>query len=163
MTSTAVAAKLCYRISRFIDALELPGAERARLKGLAPAIHGTKSRLYAEAVAAGNVHLRRGVARLLREARAAGLRLAVVSTSATANLAVLLETTLGAGARSWFESIASAEQVAHKKPAPDLYLHALSALRLPAERCAAFEDSANGVWAARAAGLYTDDRRSADL
>lgn len=143
------------RIVHFIDNLDPPASEQAKLRDLAPAIHRTKSRLYAESVAGGQVYLRRGVARLVRDARAAGLQLALVSTSATTNLAALLKATLGEGAHRWFESVTSAEQVARKKPAPDLYLHALSALRLSAERCVAFEDSANGVTAARAAGLYT--------
>ena len=143
------------RIMHFIDTLALPDAESSRLKKLAPAIHRTKSRVHAESVASGNVHLRRGAARLLREARAAGLRLALVSTSAATNLTVLLEATLGQGTRSWFDCVASTQDVARKKPAPDLYLHALGELRLPARCCVAFEDSANGVTAARAAGLYT--------
>lgn len=143
------------RIMHFIDTLDLPDAETGRLKELAPAIHHTKSRVYAESVASGNVYLRRGAARLLREARAAGLRLALVSTSAAANAALLLEATLGEASRNWFACVASAEKVARKKPAPDVYLDALAALQLSAERCVAFEDSANGVKAARAAGLYT--------
>lgn len=143
------------RIMHFIDTLNLPAAEGSRLKELAPAIHRTKSSVYAESVASGNVFLRRGVARLLHEARAAGLRLALVSTSAATNLTVLLEAALGQGTHSWFDCVASAQDVARKKPAPDLYLHALVELRLPARCCVAFEDSANGVKAARAAGLYT--------
>ncbi len=143
------------RIMHFIDTLALPDAQKARLRELTPAIHRTKSRVYAENVASGNVPLRRGAARLLREAQAAGLRLALVSTSAAANLTVLLEATLGQGTRSWFDCVASVQDVARKKPAPDLYLHVLAELRLPARCCVAFEDSANGVRAARAAGLYT--------
>lgn len=143
------------RIQHFIDTLELPDAESGRLKALAPAIHRTKSRVYAESVASGNILLRRGAARLLREAHAAGLRLALVSTSAAADWTVVLEATLGQGTRSWFDCVVSAQDVARKKPAPDLYLRVLAELRLPARCCVAFEDSANGVKAARAAGLYT--------
>jgi beta-phosphoglucomutase-like phosphatase (HAD superfamily) len=56
---------------------------------------------------------------------------------------------------SWFTTIASGDMVANKKPAPDIYRLALQGLRLPAERCIAFEDSVNGLKAARAAGLFT--------
>jgi HAD superfamily hydrolase (TIGR01509 family) len=47
----------------------------------------------------------------------------------------------------------SAEQVARGKPAPDLFLHAASSMSVPPARCVVIEDSANGVQAARAAGM----------
>ncbi len=49
--------------------------------------------------------------------------------------------------------IFSAEQVAHGKPAPDLFLHVAKTLAVPASRCIVIEDSPNGVAAARAAGM----------
>jgi len=45
--------------------------------------------------------------------------------------------------------------VKEKKPAPDIYRLVLASLRLPAESCIAFEDSVNGLRAAKAAGLAT--------
>lgn len=47
----------------------------------------------------------------------------------------------------------SARDVAHGKPAPDLFLHAAAAMGVPPERCAVVEDSPYGVQAARAAGM----------
>lgn len=47
----------------------------------------------------------------------------------------------------------SADLVAHGKPAPDIFLHAAAALSIAPESCLAIEDSANGVIAARAAGM----------
>ena len=47
----------------------------------------------------------------------------------------------------------SAEQVAHGKPAPDLFLHAASAMGVPAPRAVVIEDSPHGVTAARTAGM----------
>ncbi|HEY1332275.1 MAG TPA: HAD family hydrolase [Actinomycetota bacterium] len=49
--------------------------------------------------------------------------------------------------------IFSAEQVAHGKPAPDLFLYAASAMGVPPSGCIVIEDSPNGVAAARAAGM----------
>ena len=49
--------------------------------------------------------------------------------------------------------IYSADHVTHAKPAPDLFLHAAARLGLPAADCLVLEDSANGVLAARAAGM----------
>lgn len=50
--------------------------------------------------------------------------------------------------------IFSATEVAHGKPAPDLFLHAAESLNTAPERCAVVEDSAYGVQAARAAGMH---------
>ncbi len=47
----------------------------------------------------------------------------------------------------------SAEHVTHAKPAPDLFLHAASALGIAPADCLVIEDSVNGVLAARAAGM----------
>lgn len=49
--------------------------------------------------------------------------------------------------------IYSADHVARAKPAPDLFLHAASALEIAPQNCLAVEDSSNGVRAARAAGM----------
>ena len=49
--------------------------------------------------------------------------------------------------------IFSATEVAHGKPAPDLFLHAAGAMGAAPPRCAVIEDSPVGVAAARAAGM----------
>jgi HAD superfamily hydrolase (TIGR01509 family) len=49
--------------------------------------------------------------------------------------------------------IYSADHVTHAKPAPDLFLYAAAALKVAPEKCLVFEDSGNGVRAARAAGM----------
>jgi HAD superfamily hydrolase (TIGR01509 family) len=49
--------------------------------------------------------------------------------------------------------IFSAAEVAHGKPAPDLFLHAARTLGVAPERCVVVEDSRYGVAAARAAGM----------
>lgn len=52
-----------------------------------------------------------------------------------------------------FSATVSSEEVAHGKPAPDVYLEAARRLRARASACVAIEDSANGVRSARAAGM----------
>jgi HAD superfamily hydrolase (TIGR01509 family) len=59
----------------------------------------------------------------------------------------------GAGLRDCFVVTMSTEQVAHGKPAPDIYLAVTRELGLRPYRCAAVEDSANGLRSAAAAGL----------
>lgn len=143
------------RIGKYLESLPLPAAEKDAVRRLVPLVHSTKTRLFAEFVEMGNVPLRPGVARLIGEARAAGVPLAIASTTTPANVNALLTRTLGLGALGWFSAIATGDVVPNKKPAPDIYRLALGALRLPPEGCVAFEDSALGVRAAKAAGLYT--------
>lgn len=52
-----------------------------------------------------------------------------------------------------FVCVRTAEDVTATKPAPDLFLSAAAGLGLPPAQCLVFEDSPNGVLAARAAGM----------
>jgi HAD superfamily hydrolase (TIGR01509 family) len=143
------------RIGKYLAALPVSSAEKEALRRLVPLVHSTKTRLFTDFVEMGNVRLRPGVARLIGEARAAGVPLAIASTTTPANVNALVTTTLGLGALGWFGAIATGDVVPNKKPAPDIYQLALGSLRLPPEGCVAIEDSALGVRAAKAAGLYT--------
>ena len=68
--------------------------------------------------------------------------------------AVLIETVLdAAGLSSYFQVTMSTEQVPHGKPAPDIYLAVTARLGCSPARCAAIEDSSNGLRSATAAGL----------
>ena len=119
------------------------------------ALHKAKTRHYTQLAAAGSIPLRPGVARLLAEARSAGLRLAVATTTPPENVSALLVPALGPEAMSWFEVIGAGDVVPAKKPAPDIYLWVLERLGLPAAACLAFEDSENGLKASLGAGLAT--------
>jgi HAD superfamily hydrolase (TIGR01509 family) len=67
----------------------------------------------------------------------------------------LIETVLDtASLRSSFQTTMSTEQVSHGKPAPDIYLAVAARLGRQPERCAAVEDSSNGLRSAAAAGLH---------
>jgi|WetSurMetagenome_2_1015567.scaffolds.fasta_scaffold273219_2 mannitol-1-/sugar-/sorbitol-6-/2-deoxyglucose-6-phosphatase len=80
----------------------------------------------------------------------AGLQLALASSSAPALIDAVLER-LGLAGR--FEAVHSAVHEKRGKPHPDVYLAACAALDVPPAECVAFEDSVNGVRAARAAGM----------
>ena len=81
---------------------------------------------------------------------AEAFRLAVASSSNRPLIETVLET---AGIAHLFEVTVSSEEVERGKPAPDVYLEAARRLALPPERCAAVEDSSNGIRAAHAAGM----------
>jgi len=102
--------------------------------------------------------LRPGVARLLHEAQAASLRLAIATTTSPANVSALLRSTLGPGGAGLFECIAAGDMVAKKKPAPDVYRLVLDRLRVLPDHCVAFEDTPNGLVAARALAEDGADR-----
>ncbi|OGU24168.1 MAG: phosphatase [Hydrogenophilales bacterium RIFOXYD1_FULL_62_11] len=118
-------------------------------------LHKSKTRHYAALAAHGGIPIRPGVKRLLIEARAAGLRLAIATTTTPENVTVLLEHSLGAGTHEWFEVIAAGDIVPAKKPAPDIYFYALEKMGLQAADCLAFEDSENGLRASLGADLKT--------
>lgn len=120
---------------------------------LAADLHRAKTRHYLTLLGNGVIPLRPGVLRLLREARAAGIRLAIATTTTPANVEALLEQSGEPGLRDWFELIAAGDVVARKKPAPDIYLAVLEGLGLSARDCVAIEDSDIGVRSALAAGL----------
>lgn len=125
------------------------------------ALHAAKTAIYTGRVAAGAVALRPGVARLLGQARAAGAALAIATTTTRANVLALLQATLGPDSPAWFAAIVAGDDVARKKPAPDVYQAALAQLGLPPSAALAIEDSAIGVTAARDAGLPVLLTRSA--
>jgi HAD superfamily hydrolase (TIGR01509 family) len=57
------------------------------------------------------------------------------------------------GLARFFAATVSSEEVAHGKPAPDVYLEAARELGVDPGACAAVEDSGNGIRAAKAAGM----------
>ena len=91
-----------------------------------------------------------GVAERVQEARASGLKTAVASSSTSAWVEGWLERH---GIRPLFDTVCSRDHVARVKPAPELFLLAATRLGVAPERCVVFEDSPNGIRAARAAGM----------
>ena len=118
-------------------------------------LHASKTEFYVAMMAEGRAPLRPGVERLIREARAAGLRLAIVTTTTPANVSALFKHSFGVHEDDWFEVVAAGGIVPNKKPAPDIYNFVLEKMGLSAAVCFALEDSANGMNAALAAGIDT--------
>ena len=91
-----------------------------------------------------------GAREILGQADAIGLPCAVASSSSR-------DWVLGwlrhHGIEAAFACIRTADDVARTKPAPDLFLSAAACLGVPPVSCLVFEDSPNGLLAARAAGM----------
>ncbi len=136
----------------FVAANHLPGEPDALAAEVAR-WHKRKTALYTEMVAAGKLPPRPGVRRIIAAAQDAGWKLAVASTSAPESVRAILENAAGPERAERFDVVLAGDVVAHKKPAPDIYLLALEKLGIDASDTLVVEDSRNGLEAAVAAGL----------
>ena len=116
-------------VSEIVDAIVGGVVERYRVRG-APVIDGAEE--------------------LVRRLAAEGMPLAVASSAHRA----VIDAALGAlGIDQLFQVVLTSDQVAHGKPAPDVYLLAAHELGVDPVDCLVVEDSLNGVLAGRAAGM----------
>lgn len=93
---------------------------------------------------------REGVEDYLEEARTSGYKIALASSSSKEWVTNYLRTL---ELLHYFDHIITSDDVVQVKPAPDLYLKAIEALKINAAEAIAFEDSLNGLQAAQAAGV----------
>ena len=92
-----------------------------------------------------------GVEQYLQQAGRLGLKVGLASSSSSGWVTGHLERL---GLREHFQAIRCSDDVQHTKPDPELYLAALEGLGVPPGQAIAFEDSPNGIRAAKAAGLF---------
>lgn len=85
-----------------------------------------------------------------------GVRLALASSSPMASIRAVLE---ACELDEAFELVVSGEQFHESKPNPEIYLHTLDLLGLPATACCCVEDSVPGITAGKAAGLTVIAKR----
>jgi beta-phosphoglucomutase family hydrolase len=118
-------------------------------------VHGignAKNQILRERIRQDGVNVYDGSRRYLHAASEAGLRRAVVSSSA--NTEQVLEVTgLDALIELRVDGVVARERQLRGKPAPDTFLAAAEQFGLPAERCAVYEDAEVGVQAGRAGGF----------
>ena len=103
-----------------------------------------------EFIQEGTIPLRPGVLRIVDDAIAANLKLAVCSTSNVMAVTNLISTLMGRERAAKFQIFAG-DMVQNKKPAPDVYLMAVKEMGLDKSRCVIVEDSGIGWGAAKAA------------
>jgi HAD superfamily hydrolase (TIGR01509 family) len=115
--------------------------------------HARKTAIYTDMVVAGKLPPRAGIRRIIAEAQDAGWALGVASTSAGASVRAILDVAAGPERAERFDLVLAGDVVAHKKPAPDIYLLAVEQLAIPRAEVLVIEDSRNGLQAAVAAGL----------
>ena len=97
-----------------------------------------------------------GVRETVAELKNRGVRVALASSSPMDNILHVLEV---CGLSDAFEHVTSGEQFLESKPNPEIYLHTLDLLGLPATSCCCVEDSVPGIAAGKAAGLTVIAKR----
>jgi HAD superfamily hydrolase (TIGR01509 family) len=143
------------RIKYFVSDF-LPGfAKPADYEGFVKNLHGVKTRHYTDMLGEGRIPLRPGIAQLIQDAHAAGITLAIATTTTAENVSALLEVGLGKDWADYFAANGCGDIVPRKKPAPDIYFWVLDRLGLSAADCIALEDSENGLRSSLAAGIKT--------
>lgn len=130
-------------------------------EALARELHRRKNAAYAEIVREGAIALRPGVRELIEEALGGGLALGIATTTSRSNVEALLGRHFGAGWGRHFAAVVCGEDVAAKKPDPEVYLRALETAQVGTLQALALEDSPGGVAAARAAEVPVAVTRSA--
>ena len=96
------------------------------------------------------IPVKSGLKELLAYARQCRSACAVASSSPKSQIRFLLEKT---GLASYFSVVQSGEDVAHGKPAPDIFLEACRQAGVKPEQALVLEDSRNGLLAAHAARI----------
>ena len=160
------------RMKHFFDRTSWPAGTSDK-DALIKELHKLKTDYYTQIVESGELPLRPGVARLVDEAVAAGVKLAVCSTSNEKAVHTVVERLLGPERKAKFGVILAGDVVSKKKPDPEIYTLVLERLHLKPTECVVVEDNRNGLLAAKGAGMYCivttngytedEDFREADL
>lgn len=116
-------------------------------------LHKLKTDLFMQIIESGQLPLRPGVARLVDEAIAANVTLAICSTSNERAVNLVAGKLLGPERKAHFSEILAGDVVSNKKPNPEIYNLASQRLDVEPSECVVVEDSRNGLLAAKAAGM----------
>ena len=143
--------RIKYYVSDFLSGYDKPENFDDFVKHL----HKVKTAHYTAMLADGLVPLRPGIRQLIKETHAAGIKLAIATTTSPENVSALLEVGLGRDWQKYFDSVGCGDIVPQKKPAPDIYNWVLDEIKLAPQDCIALEDSRNGLLSAMAAGIKT--------
>ncbi|HEX8330537.1 MAG TPA: HAD-IA family hydrolase [Hymenobacter sp.] len=92
-----------------------------------------------------------GVRQLIEDLRAHDVQLVVASSASKATIQRVFDRF---DLKPYFAHVVSGEDFERSKPDPAIFLHAAAAAETPVTECIVIEDAANGVAAAKAAGIY---------
>jgi HAD superfamily hydrolase (TIGR01509 family) len=139
------------RMRRYFDTHFWPAGVRDK-DAFIKDLHYLKTDFFAQIIESGELRLRSGIRRIVDEAIAENIALAVCSTSNERAVNLIVERQLGPD-RKRHCTILAGDIVKKKKPDPEIYNLARERLGFHAAECLVVEDSSNGIMAAKAAGM----------
>jgi len=113
-------------------------------------LHQRKTDIFIELIESGQLPLRPGIHRIMREINQKRLVLGVCTTSTERAARAIVQNVLG---DIQFDVVLAGDIVRNKKPDPEIYQLALERTGLEPGACIVIEDSSNGVKAAKTAGM----------
>ena len=117
-------------------------------------LHKLKTDFFMQIIESGELPLRPGVARIVDEAIAVNMTLAVCSTSHERAVNLVVEKLLGPQRKARFSAILAGDVVSKKKPDPEIYNLASQRLGIEPSECVVVEDNRNGLLSAKTAGMH---------
>ena len=114
-------------------------------------LHEEKRERYLKALSAKPIIPIEGVIEVVTEARKRNIPLAVASSSSSYLIHLVLK---AIGIDNDISCVVSGEEVPNNKPSPDIFLRTAELMQIDPKACLVIEDSANGVQAAKDAGMY---------
>ncbi len=135
------------RINAYFEEQGMPEDQREEL---ASRLHARKTEIFTQMASEGEIEARPGVSELIDELEDAGVRLAVATTGTRKWVEPLLDRLFGL---ERFDAVVASDEAPERKPDPMAHQMALERLGLRASAAPGIEDSANGLRAAKSAGL----------
>ncbi|CAA7400973.1 unnamed protein product [Spirodela intermedia] len=147
---------------------QTPPASDSDRATLIDALQDWKTERYKEIIRSGTVSPRPGVLRLMDEAIAAGIKVAVCSAATKSSVILCLENLIGNERFQGLDCFLAGDDVKEKKPDPSIYRTAAKKLNVQEKNCLVVEDSVIGLLAAKGAGMscivtYTSSTASQDF
>ena len=118
-------------------------------------IHARKTELACQEITRGGTSLRPGVAKIIAQALAQGIKVALVTSTYQENIDAIAKAAGDDLPLDKFDAVMTRDDAENNKPAPDVYLAALKRLSVNSSEVIAIEDSAPSLHAAKQAGIYT--------
>jgi HAD superfamily hydrolase (TIGR01509 family) len=116
-------------------------------------LHKRKTQFFMQLIETGTLPLRPGIRRIIDEAIANNIKLAVCSTSNEKSVRLIVELLLGKDRTCNFQAIIAGDMVSRKKPDPEIYNLCIEKLNINPQKCIVIEDSRNGLIAAKASNF----------
>ncbi len=124
--------------------------EGVSVENLTRELHRLKTELFISMIGHGQLPLRPGIKRIMKEANEKDILIGICTTSNERAAKSIIDSLLG---DIKIGLVLAGDVVKYKKPDPEIYLLAIKEVGLPSEEILVIEDSENGVKASKKAGL----------